>query len=155
LYSWPTSYQTIPLNDHFLWLNLSVPDQFYILPILVGVSMWAQQKMTTPTGAGADASQQQMNTMMLWMMPIMFSFFTLQFPSGLALYWIAYNVIGIVIQYLVTGWGGLATVPVLQRFIGSKQVATDLPVPSKTERKPSEGKVDYGKRLRGDKRKER
>ena len=40
-------------------------------------------------------------------MPVMFVFFTFQFPSGLALYWVVTNIIGIVIQYFVTGWGNL------------------------------------------------
>ncbi len=46
--------------------------------------------------------------MMLWMMPLMFGFFTLSFEAGLALYWIVSNVVGIVIQGFVTGWGPLA-----------------------------------------------
>ncbi|MBI2935849.1 MAG: YidC/Oxa1 family membrane protein insertase, partial [Chloroflexi bacterium] len=76
-----------------------------VLPVLVGVSMWAMQKMSTfPT---ADPRQAQTNQIMLWMMPIMFAFFTLQFPSGLALYWVVSNLVGIVVQYFITGWGGL------------------------------------------------
>ena len=46
---------------------------------------------------------------MLWMMPIMFGFLSMQFPSGLALYWLVTNIISIVIQYFVTGWGGLVS----------------------------------------------
>ena len=69
--------------------------------------MWLQQKMTTV--ANTDPRQGQMNQLMLWMMPMMFAFFTLSFPSGLALYWVVSNVIGIVIQYFASGWGGLAT----------------------------------------------
>jgi membrane protein insertase Oxa1/YidC/SpoIIIJ len=42
------------------------------------------------------------------MMPLMFGFFTLSFPSGLALYWVVSNIIGIIIQYFVSGgWGYL------------------------------------------------
>jgi YidC/Oxa1 family membrane protein insertase len=41
--------------------------------------------------------------MMLIMMPLMFGFFTLQFPSGLALYWVATNVVSIVLQYFYLG----------------------------------------------------
>jgi hypothetical protein len=63
--------------------------------------------MTTPTYA--DPQQQSQGQMMLWMMPLLFTFFSLSFNSGLALYWRASNVISIVMQYYITGWGGLAT----------------------------------------------
>lgn len=105
LYSWPVVYSTLPLGSEFLWLNLAIPDRLLLLPILVGVTMWLQQKMVTP--ATTDPKQQSMSKMMLWMMPLMFTFLSLQFPSGLALYWVTSNVISIVIQYFVTGWGGL------------------------------------------------
>lgn len=106
LYSWPLVHSVLPLGDQFLWLDLSAADPFYIMPILVGGTMWVQQKMVTlPT---LDPTQDQRNQMMLWMMPMMFAFFTLSFPSGLALYWIVSNLITIAIQYRVTGWGGLA-----------------------------------------------
>ena len=59
------------------------------------------------TITSADPKQQQMSRMMTIMMPLMFAFFTLQFPSGLALYWVASNIIGIITQYFVTGWGSL------------------------------------------------
>ena len=105
LYSWPVVYSILPLSSNFLWLNLAAPDSLFLLPILVGGTMWVQQKMTMrPT---ADPKQQSMSNMMLWLMPLMFAFLSLQFPSGLALYWVTSNVIGIVTQYFVTGWGGL------------------------------------------------
>jgi len=95
----------VPLESRFLWLELGEPDPLYIFPVLVGGSMWLQQKMATmPT---EDPRQQQMNTMMQWMMPVMFGYFTVSFSSGLALYWFVSNVISMVIQYFVTGWGSL------------------------------------------------
>jgi membrane protein insertase Oxa1/YidC/SpoIIIJ len=45
--------------------------------------------------------------MMLWMMPLMFGFLALSFPSGLALYWVVNNIFRIILQYRVSGWGGL------------------------------------------------
>ncbi|MFC2044159.1 YidC/Oxa1 family membrane protein insertase [Chloroflexota bacterium] len=103
--SWPLVFSSVPLESKFLWLDLAVPDEWFIMPILVGVTMWVQQKMTMPPGA--DPRQQAQTRMMLWMMPLMFGFISLQFPSGLALYWVISNVVGVVMQYLVTGWGGL------------------------------------------------
>lgn len=105
--SWPQVFSLVPLESRFLWLDLSMPDKFLLLPILVGGTMWVQQKMMmNPTG---DPKQQAQSQMMLWMMPMMFAFFSLQFPSGLALYWITSNVISIAMQYMVTGWGGLVS----------------------------------------------
>jgi YidC/Oxa1 family membrane protein insertase len=104
LYPWPMLYPLLPLNSTFLWLDLTKGDM--VLAILVGVTMWVQQKMVT--APSTDPRTQQQSTMMLWMMPLMFAFLTLSFPSGLALYWVASNIIQIVIQYRVAGWGGLA-----------------------------------------------
>jgi YidC/Oxa1 family membrane protein insertase len=106
LYSWPMVTQAIPLSDSFLWLQLSKPDPYLILAIVVGGSMWVQQKMVTPPPT--DPKQQSMNQMTTLMMPLMFAMFTLSFPSGLALYWAVSNIIGIVMQYFISGgWGYL------------------------------------------------
>ena len=106
LYSWEVVSQAIPLNSQFLWLDLGQPDHTLILAIIVGGTMWVQQKMTTaPT---VDPRQGSTNSMMLLMMPFMFGLFTLMFPSGLPLFWAASNVIGILTQYFFTGgWGYL------------------------------------------------
>ena len=97
----PVADTIVPVNSSFLWMDLANPDPSpLVLPLLVGISTWAQQKMTTPpTGDERQASQQKM---MLWMMPVMLGFFALSFPSGLALYWTVSNVIGVLIQGFVT-----------------------------------------------------
>jgi YidC/Oxa1 family membrane protein insertase len=108
LYAWPAVSQAVPLNEQFLWLRLSRPDPNLILAILVGGSMWLQQKMVTPPTT--DPRQQSMTSMTTMMMPLMFGMLTLSFPSGLALYWAVSNSIGIIIQYFVSGgWGYLLT----------------------------------------------
>lgn len=96
-------YATAPLNATFLWMDLSEPDPSNIvMPLLVFVTTWLQQKMTmTPS---VDPRQATNQTMMLWLMPLMIAFFSFTLPSGLSLYWIASNVIGIGIQYFITGW---------------------------------------------------
>ena len=105
--SWSLVFDQVPLNSQFLWLDLGIADKFIILPILVGVTMWIQQKMTTPNYS--DPQQQSQSQMMLWMMPLLFAFMSLSFNSGLALYWLTSNIISIVMQYFVSGWGPLAT----------------------------------------------
>jgi YidC/Oxa1 family membrane protein insertase len=103
LYSWPILYETLPLSRSFLGLDMAEPN--FIMAILVGATMWLQQKMsmTTPT----DPKQAQQSQMMLWMMPLMFTVLALSFPSGLALFWVTSSVFRIVLQYRISGWAGL------------------------------------------------
>ena len=108
LYSWSAIQGQVPLNSHFLWLDLGSGD--VVMAVLVGASMWVLQKMSVQPSV--DPQQEQMTRMMNWLMPLMFGFFALTFPSGLSLYWFLTNVISSVIQYRVTGWGSL-TVPSL------------------------------------------
>jgi len=107
LYTWlPWVNNVIPINSSFLWMNLAEPDPSpFIMPVLVGASMWVMQKMTMMPSA--DDRQASTNKMMLWMMPLMFGFFTLNFPSGLAVYWVVSNIIGVAIQGFITGWDPL------------------------------------------------
>lgn len=105
LYSWDVVNQAIPLNSYFLGLDLGSRGNF-LLAIIVGGTMWVQQKMTQ--APSVDPRQESTSKMMLLMMPLMFGFLTLTFPSGLALYWAVSNIIGIITQYFATGgWGYL------------------------------------------------
>jgi len=154
--SWPLVFSQVPLENRFLWLNLATPDTLMILPILVGVTQWVQQKMTPMPSA--DPRQQQQSQMMLWMMPIIFVFLTMSFPSGLALYWLTSNIISIVMQYFVTGWGGL-TLPWVKKKVTSEKktkepVAQLQATPTVTEPKPAkEEGLEHGKS--GDAREDR
>lgn len=79
-----------------LWINdLSVMDPFFILPILMGATMWFQQKMNP---APPDPMQAKV---MAWM-PIIFTFFFLWFPAGLVVYWVSNNVLSILQQWVIT-----------------------------------------------------
>ena len=103
LYPWALVQEQVPLDSHFLWLDLGSGD--VVMAVLVAVSMFILQKMSA--GPGGDVQQQSMTRMMTWLMPLMFGMFALTFPSGLSLYWFLTNVISIAIQYRVTGWGSL------------------------------------------------
>ncbi len=162
LYSvWPAVFSLVPLESKFLWLDLAGTD--LVLPILVGGTMWVSQKMaTTPT---ADPQQQAQSQMMLWMMPLMFAYLTLQFPSGLALYWVTSNLIQIVMQYLTTGWGGLNPAAgkkvnpekprkvekrtAQPKVLSQADISADIVIPSSTE----EEELDHGES--GDKSQDR
>ena len=100
------AFAAAPLDPGFLWLDLAETDPTNIvIPVLVFATTWVQQKMTILPSP--DPRQQSNQVMMLWMMPLMIGFFSLTFPSGLSLYWIVSNVIGVAIQYFITGWGPL------------------------------------------------
>ena len=110
LYTWiPIApiYEAAPLDSTFLWLDLAQSDPTnIIMPVVVFASTWVQQKMTMQPST--DPRQSGNQAMMLWLMPLMIAFFSFTLPSGLALYWITSNLIGIAIQYFVTGgWGPL------------------------------------------------
>ena len=83
-----------------LWLHdLSVPDPYYITPIMMGATMFWQQKIT-PTSA--DPAQQKV----MMFMPLMFSFMFLRAPSGLVVYWFTSNLWAIGQQYFTNWWIG-------------------------------------------------
>lgn len=134
LYSWSAISQAVPLSDRFLWLHLSRPDPNFILAVLVGGTMWVQQKMVTPPTT--DPRQQSMTSMTTLMMPLMFGMFTLSFPSGLALYWVVSNIIGIVIQYFVAGGWGYLVAP--KPVPAPKLPSPELQQSSKVAKKASE-----------------
>jgi YidC/Oxa1 family membrane protein insertase len=101
----PRLTEIVPLQSRFLWLNLARPDPTpFVLPILVGSTMWLQQRMMSQP-SGGDDQQASMNQTMQIMMPLMFGYFTTQFASGLAIYFVISNVVGIAIQWAIERWG--------------------------------------------------
>lgn len=77
------------------WIHdLSVKDPYYILPILMGVSMLVQQIISP---ASPDPAQQKM----MWILPIVFTVFFFNFPAGLVLYWLVNNVVQVLQQWYV------------------------------------------------------
>lgn len=79
-----------------LWIqDLSAQDPYYVLPILMGISMFIIQKMSPSTVT--DPMQQKIMTFM----PVMFTVFFLWFPSGLVLYWLVSNIMTLIQQTLI------------------------------------------------------
>ena len=122
LYPWNVVYNALPLSQSFLGMNLASSNM--ILAVLVGVAMWVQQKMSSTPNP--DPRQQSQNTMMLWMMPLLFTFMALSFNAGLAVYWITSSLFRIILQYRISGLGGLKKQP--------------APVPADAEKKHLEFK---------------
>lgn len=78
-----------------LWItDLAAKDPYYVTPIIMGVTMVIQQKMTP---SQMDPVQQKM----MMALPVVFTFMFLNFPSGLVLYWLVNNVLTIVQQYYI------------------------------------------------------
>lgn len=83
-------------NAPFVWWiqDLSAKDPYYILPIIMGATMVIQQKMTP---SAMDPTQQKI----MMLMPVVFTFLFLTFPSGLVLYWLVNNILSIAQQYYI------------------------------------------------------
>jgi len=78
------------------WINdLSSKDPYYVLPVLMGISMFIQQKLNP---APMDPMQQKI----LSFLPLIFTLFFAFFPSGLVLYWVANNILSIIQQWYIT-----------------------------------------------------
>ncbi len=107
-------YQAIELRQapFFLWINdLAAPDRLFhfdfsiplmappygipVLTVIMGASMFLQQKMSPPPGDPTQAK-------MMMFMPIFFTFIFINFPSGLVLYWLVNNILSMVQQYYIT-----------------------------------------------------
>lgn len=119
----------VPIDPHFLWLNLSKPDNTFVMPVLAAVTQLVLSVMILPGGEVRDIvpnnpkskvlvaenkkeedSAQMAATMqkqMLFMMPLMTGFIALRFPAGLTLYMVATTIFSIGQQLVVSGPGGL------------------------------------------------
>jgi YidC/Oxa1 family membrane protein insertase len=82
-----------------LWIcDLAAHDPTYVLPILMGISMFIQQKMTPVMGDPRQAK-------MMLFMPVVFTFMFLNLPAGLVLYWTLSNVLQIAQQKYLERFG--------------------------------------------------
>jgi YidC/Oxa1 family membrane protein insertase len=99
----------IPLNNHFLWMNLGQPERVPIfgvgipvLAILVVITTYMQSKLLTPPSANPKDQSAQMTGMMNLYMPIFMGWLAWTLASGLSLYFVISNLIGI-LQYALLG----------------------------------------------------
>ena len=90
-------------NAHFLWISdLAAMDPYFILPILMGATMWLQQYLQTGRNKSTDGNDAMAQTgrMMKWL-PIIFTIMFAWMPAGLVLYWTVSNIFGIVQTYII------------------------------------------------------
>jgi YidC/Oxa1 family membrane protein insertase len=78
------------------WIeDLALMDPYYVLPILMGITMFIQQKITP------NQMQDEMQKKLFMMLPVIFTFFFLWFPAGLTLYWFINNLFTVAQQYYI------------------------------------------------------
>ncbi len=121
LYSFIPASQLIPLNSKFLWMNLGLPEiaspnaliimgfAVPIMTIIVVLTTYLQSKLMTPVQANPGDQSGQMSKMMNLYMPVLMGWIAYSLASGLALYFIISNILGIA-QYALMGkvnWSNL------------------------------------------------
>ncbi|WP_373018492.1 membrane protein insertase YidC [Thiomicrorhabdus sp.] len=80
-----------------LWIeDLSVQDPYYILPVIMGITMYIQQKLNP------SAMMDEMQQKVMKALPFIFTFFFLWFPAGLVLYWVVNNILSVSQQWYIT-----------------------------------------------------
>jgi len=103
----------IPIQSKFLWMDLGLPERVIlpflpegwgipVLALIVAVTTYIQTKLTTPPAADPNDQSAQMSQSMAITMPLMLFYFSLNFASGLAVYFVTSNLIGI-LQYAALG----------------------------------------------------
>jgi YidC/Oxa1 family membrane protein insertase len=115
LYPILSASDLIPLNSKFLWMNLGQPEGiplpfeisflpygFPLLALIVAITTYIQAKLTMPVSPTAGDQGAAMSNMMSIYMPLMLGYFALNFASGLSVYFITSNILGIV-QYAMQG----------------------------------------------------
>jgi YidC/Oxa1 family membrane protein insertase len=111
IYPFVNAAALIPLNKIFLWMDLSLPERasgltiagygLPIISILVVISTYLQSKLMTPSGSPGDQGAQMAKAMNIYM-PLLMGYLAYTFSSGLALYFLISNVVGI-LQYAAMG----------------------------------------------------
>jgi len=99
----------IPINSQFLWMDLGRPEAVTVfgfaiptLAIIVGITTYIQSKLTMPASTNPNDQTAAMSSSMAITMPLMLFWFSLTFASGLSIYFITSNLLGIV-QYAMMG----------------------------------------------------
>ncbi len=90
----------LPIDNQFLWMNLGLPDPYFVMPVLVAITSWIQARVMQPPTV-ADPQMAQTTNMTAIMSTFFFAYFAFSFASGLSVYFITSNILGI-LQYSLT-----------------------------------------------------
>ena len=95
-----TLYHSIELRGaSFLWIHdLTLKDPTHVFPLLMGATMFVQQKVSGQMATQAAGQQK----MMMWMMPVVLTFISFQWPAGLLVYWVVTNLLSMIQQKVVS-----------------------------------------------------
>jgi YidC/Oxa1 family membrane protein insertase len=147
IYPFINAAKLIPINNNFLWMNLSQPERFYIfgigipvLAIVVVVTTFMQSKLMTPPAQPGEQGAQMAQAMNLYM-PLLMGYLALTFASGLSLYFVASNVVTIG-QYAAMGkveWSNLLPGNLLKGLLPARR-QSDI-VQSKSATKPAPSSI--------------
>ena len=142
IYPFINASALIPLNQEFLWMNLSMPEKDYgltiagfgipILAIIVVITSYLQTKLMTPPTATPDQGAQMGRAMNLYM-PLFMGYLAYTFSSGLALYFVTSNLVGI-LQYGFMGrldWRNIIPESLMNLLPGKKEVEEQGKKPAK------------------------
>jgi YidC/Oxa1 family membrane protein insertase len=109
LYAFQDAASLVPLNSHFLWMDLGLPERTIIagvgipvLALIVALTTYVQTKLTMPPSADPNDQSAATARIMSVQMPILLFFFSLNYASGLAVYFVSSNILSIV-QYAMMG----------------------------------------------------
>ncbi len=115
IYPFTNISRLLPVDNRFLWMNLGQPERLYVfgigipvLAVLVLITTFLQSRLMTPPSQPGDQSAQMAGMMNIYM-PLLMGYLALTFASGLAVYFIASNVVSVV-QYAALGrvnWSNL------------------------------------------------
>ncbi len=140
LYSWSFIQHGVPLQEHFIGMDLRANGGSgigIVMVVLVGLTTWAQTKTTVTVAADDKARAQQQ--MMAYMMPLMFAFFALSFPIGVAVYWVVNSIVGIAFNILTYGFPLLKIEPVFKARVPAPRTPA---TPSTAATGPTAAAVD-------------
>lgn len=142
IYPFINASALIPLNQEFLWMNLSMPEKDWgltiagfgipMLAIIVVITSYLQTKLMTPPTATPDQGAQMGRAMNLYM-PLFMGYLAYTFSSGLALYFVTSNLVGI-LQYGLMGrldWRNLMPESLMNLLPGKKEVEEQEKKPAK------------------------
>jgi YidC/Oxa1 family membrane protein insertase len=130
LYSWSFIQSAVPIEPRFLGMDLRTGN--LLMVVLVGLTTWAQTKTAVVVATDDRARAQQQ--MMAYLLPLMFAFFALGFPSGVSLYWVVNAIVGITFNVLTYGFKPLKIEPIIK-------VRTPAPALASAAAAPAGGKA--------------
>jgi len=131
LYSFVDINAILPINNQFLWMDLSQPERLYlpflpfgipVLAIVVALTTYVQGKLITPPPSNPNDQTAMMSGMMNLYMPFLMGYMGLTFASGLSLYFIVSNLIGI-LQYAMLGKVNWKNILPFRKSSGEKPVS--------------------------------